>query len=376
MDGIEASTGKVAAGQALRQRAPPAECPVLAPPVLAPPVLALTVPGPGARARTATPSHVALLAARGAGRLLRAAVILLGALAMAALAGVLVVAWQARQGPLDLDWLVQRLVAAHDAAQPGAQAAVGHAELEWHGFTAGPDSAVTLRLASVRLDDAVGQPIVQVGAAAATLSLSGLLHGEVAPDTLRLERVAVQLVRDGEGIKLDGPPRAPPSGAPAARLAQVLTGLAQPPSGQAKVPGLRGLERLRDIQVEGLDVTLHDQVLGTVAHLVLGSVAAQREAAGGLRGTAAGTLTVAGVAAHLSLDADLAPGGGTRLHFAMDPVALDGLHGIAPALDGLRAVQMPIGGNATLLLSPALLPTAATLHLDAGPGALCTSATS
>lgn len=361
MDGVEASLGKEAAAQARRQCAPPPDCPITGPPT---PKLPTPKP-PAARPRTATAlSQRVCAVGHSVGWVLRAGVILLGALATLALAGILVLAWRLGQGPLDLDWVVQRLLAGHRSLP----LAVGHAELEWHGFTEGPGSAVSLRLASVQLDDAVGEPIATVGAAAATLSMSGLLHGEVAPGTLRLEHVSLRLVRNGDGVQLDGPPRSPPSGTPAARLTQVLSGLAKPPGGQAAVPGLAGLERLRDLRVDGLDVTINDQVLGTVAHLVLPTVAAQRVEAGGLRGTAAGTLTVAGVEARLTLDATMAPDGGTRLQLAMAPLDMEGLHGVAPSLDALQAVHVPIGGNATLLLSPALLPTAATLHLESGPG--------
>lgn len=348
MDGSGASTGKVAVGQALRQRAPP-DCTRLeharlehAVPVVRPAVLP----------RPTRLSSAARAVAHGAGRAVEAGVILLGAVVMVVLAGVLMLAWRLGQGPLDLDWMVERLLAARDRS-----ISVGHAELEWRGFTAGPGTAIELRVTSVRMGDAAAKGV------AATLSLAGLLHGELAPGNVRLAHVSLALVRDEDGVRLTGTPPAAGTG-----LAQALPGLAPPPQGQSAVPGLHGLERLRDVQVDAADVTLDDKLLGTTAHLALGAIAAQREAKGGVHGAAAGTLAVAGVEARFSVEATLAQDGGTRLSLAMQPVALAGLHGVAPALDALKAVQLPIGGAATLLLSPALLPTGATLHLQAGSG--------
>ena len=305
--------------------------------------------------RPARVSGALIAVAHGAGRVVRAGVVLLGAAVMMALAGALLLAWRLGQGPLDLDWMVDRLLAARSRS-----VAVGHVELEWRGFTAGPGSPVEVRVASVRLGEAAAD------GAAATLSVAGLLRGELTPHSLRLAHVSLGMVRDKDGVRLNG--TAPAAGSPGPGLSQTMADLTQPPQGRSAVPGLHGLERLRDLRVDGADITVDDQVLGTAMYLALGTLAAQREAAGGVHGTAAGTLAVAGVEARLSLEASLSQDGGTQLSLAVEPVALAGLHGVAPALDALKAVQLPVGGTATLMLSPALLPSGATLRLQAGPG--------
>ena len=301
-------------------------------------------------------------------RVLRAGLILLCAVAMAGLAGLLVLAWRLSQGPLDVDWAAQKAVAVLNAGNPGSAVTLGHATLQWRGFAEGPGRAIEVHVASARIDDGTRQAVAMAGPMAASLSVAGLLHGEVAPESVQVAGLDLHLVRGTDGVRLDGPPRSPPSGTPSARLQQVLAGLTRKPEGQGAVPGLHGLERLRTLRVDTLAVTVEDQVLGTTERLAVDVLDAQRQGAGGVRGTAAGTVSVGEAHASLSLQADLAPDGGTRLQLTMAPVQASAVRGALPDLAVPDALHAPVGGSATLSLSPALQPLAATLHADAGPG--------
>ena len=377
MDGGGTSKGRVAVAVAARQRTPSRT----------PWNLLLGLRGAPCVHRGWTRGAVRV--ADAAGRVLRAGVILLGAVGMVALAGALALAWRLGQGPLDLDWIVGRVLAAQGNPERegggreeggreeggrgnGGQAvAVGHATLAWRGYVEGAGSPAELRVDGARLAEG-GREAAAVGPVSVTVSMAGLLHGEVRPETVRAAGLVLHLVRGPDGIRLDGPPRPPPSGQPQARLADVLAGLARPPRGGAG-RGMAVLDRLRAVRLDGVDVTVNDEMLGTTERLVLGTVEAKRAAAGGVQGTAGGTLAVGGAQASVSVQAAVAADGGTRVQVAMAPVEADAvgeaLHGVTDAgvLDALHAA---VGGSATLLLSPSLNPVGAAVHVQAGAGSV------
>lgn len=103
--------------------------------------------------------------------------------------------WRLTQGPIDLGSLTPLIQHVVDRAAGGAQVEISGARLGIDRRTRQLD----LRLESVRVADAEGEPFATLPAITAGFSLGSLLQGKLAPTRLLIEHPLLHLVRDEAG---------------------------------------------------------------------------------------------------------------------------------------------------------------------------------
>lgn len=320
-------------------------------------------------------------------RLLRG--VLAVAVACLVLAGALglAVAWRLSDGPLDLAWAARRIEAAANARGGTSRLAIGGFAVRWRGFEGGARRGLELGLRDVRLVDGGGAALASVGTLDASVSMAGLLRGEVVPRGFAASGLELRLVREADGrvtLDLGGIELLDRGGlagdgqageADAAGLADSLAELARPPrlDESAAAPGVRHLQQLRSVRLSDAVVTLQDRALGGSWRLDLDRLELERQGAGGVRGAAAARLALGSAVAGIDARAELTPDGGTELLATLAPLAAARLQEAANAQPGVDLgpedlLDAAVQGSARLRLDAALRPVAGTLHAEAGTG--------
>ncbi len=319
--------------------------------------------------------------ASGASRLLRALLLVAFTVLTLSAAGIALLAWRLSEGPLDLAWAARRAEAAYnDRADATARLAIGGAALRWRGFKQA-GYGLEFTLSGVRLSAPDGAPAASIASLAFTLSPTRLLSGVIAPQTIAVSGAGLHLTRSADGaVSLSGIDPAPGDPAAAVNVDDTVAELSRParegePSGRSDI--VRRLSQLREAHLTDASVEVQDQALGKSWSLKVGQLDLQRQSKGGVQGQAQATVAFDGSPpAALSLQAVLAPSGGTQLRAALAPLEAAPLGALlqqAAGVDAAYGLDAKIGASAILDLSPSLLPAAATLHAEAGPGGLLVS---
>ncbi len=318
-------------------------------------------------------------AVSGPGRVLRAAMRLLLALAGLALAAAGVLAWRLSQGPMDVGWLARRIEAAANPEGSPTRLHIGQASVRWQGFQKGPDHGLELRLRDVRVVNQSGAPGAEVAQADVSVSLGRLVAGQAAPRSVVLSglRLRALLAADG-AVTFDLGALTPGDAGPGSGAGDAGPGVAQTmdelrrPAGTDRQgsAGLEALSQLQHVQLRDSALEVVDQQLGVTIRVGIAELDLERQPGGGVRGKAEGSVTLGGAEASLHLKADLAPGGGTRIEATLEPLRTTTLSEADPALARLGAIDTTIQGALTLDLSASLEPRAAELHATATGGKL------
>jgi hypothetical protein len=324
-------------------------------------------------------------AARQSGRLLHT--VAQAALALVVLATVAVGAliWRLSQGPLELPWLAERLVAVANSDQP-ARLAVGGAGLAWEGFGAASERPLDIRVRDITLTAPDGTPIASLPRAEVALSIAALLTGQVRPSAIVVDGLRLHLVRSASGalsLDLGGfadaqtvaqtvPPRpaAPPLDVPT-----LLTQLAQavPLSGPGTShPGWTARwSLLREIGIHDATLAVEDQALGVSWELRGLSADLGRPREGGIDAQARGTLAFGEISTQATLRGRLTPDGAeTRLAARLMPFDPAALARAWPAAAPLAALAAPLTVSGEVQLGPALAVRHFELNASLGAGTL------
>jgi len=317
----------------------------------------------------------------GVGRLVRAALVLLLALATLGGAGLAGLSWRLAQGPLDVGWIARWIEAAHNKPGVPDRLRIGAASVRWQGFGGGAGRALDLQLRDVQLAGP-GGVAAQAAAADVALAPAELLVGRVVPRDVRLDGLRLRLLRDADGaIGLDlgnsrPPTEAAATGGPApdhagsSDLANTVAELARPArTGQngAAAAAFRDLAQLRSVQLRNAAVALSDRRLGTTLNLSGATLDLRRRPGGGVTGDGTAAVALGAATSQLTLRAELAEDG-TRVAASLTPVALLALAEALPALALPVQVDATAGLSAEATLSAALRPRSLTVHAIAGGG--------
>jgi hypothetical protein len=278
-----------------------------------------------------------------------------GAVALIAiLVGVSI--WRLSAGPISVDFLTPHLEQAFSETEAGLEVDVGRTELIWDASA----GRLELRARYWRVRDGKGRQIAVLPSVGVLLSMRALLQGVIAPTLIEIEGARVRLVRNADGSFDFAQPASPEdTAAPAAdgatqeikeesdlsELANVLLRdlLSEPDFDNP----LTFMQRLR---ISNTRLRIVDRRLGIVWRAPRAEIDLARDA-GGLNGQAGLVLALgeerANVEATLIYDAvdnlvDLA------FFFAdLRPAALAGL---APELEHLGGVDLPLDGSVSLSL--------------------------
>ena len=243
------------------------------------------------------------------------------------------VIWRLMQGPIALDWLAPYVAAGLERSGIGFKVAIG-------GVRLGIDRAthhLDLRAEDVRLSLPDGGPLARLPEIATSFGLRELLHGQLVPARLVIERPVVHLVRDPSGVitaRLASPDDTASDLGP--RMLEQLAG-----ARQADAPfGL-----LQRLSIRGATVTLDDRRTGQSWRAERVDVAVERSGKG-VRGDFSLASPIGSSMPELRaeyryfadrhvLDLDLSIDG-------VEPTAIPPL---IPELAQLQHLQLPISGT-------------------------------
>ncbi len=308
----------------------------------------------------------------------RALLVLVVALGVLLLAAVSVLAWRLSQGPLDVGFAARRIEAAFNLPDAPTRLSVGQAEIRWNGYADGAGQGLELLLQGVRIAGPAGRTIADVGRVELTVSLPRLLLGEVVPRALAVSGLNLSLLRDAAGdvsLDLGGLMLSDDTAGtePGPTLRTTLAELARParlPGSRPKRPDLQHIEELESVRIDQSVLHLHDPALGSAIRLDILSLNLQRQAHGGVHGTAAAAIALGAAHDTVAIRADLAPNGGTQVQVAFSPINATTVQQGEPALATADVLDAAVQGAATLRLDARLRPIGAALQLDAGGGRL------
>ncbi len=293
--------------------------------------------------------------------------------------GVAALAWRLSRGPIDMPWLAQRIEAAANPVG-ASRLEVGSAGLAWEGFHAGLNSPLDIRVTGIELRRPDGSVQLAVPRAELTLSVTALLRGRLAPRTLLVEQPSLIAQRAADGTLRfttggDAHTRSAPIQLPATTdLEGAFAELARPPANDTSRGRGNVLSQVRLLRIQDASLVLHDDQLGVTWQAPQANLELTRLRDGGVRGTAALTLDLAGQQAQFHATADLPPSG-SEIHIqaTLSPItpaaiAKTEVSGAASALAPLQALDMPVQTGVDVTVGPHLIIHQMHLTLDGGPG--------
>jgi len=274
-------------------------------------------------------------------------------------------AWAAHrlsQGPLSLSGLTPYIEQALSNPNGTFHVKVGETILSWNR----DNHSVEIRALDTRMIGQDGRQLAVFPEMSVALSGAALLHGVVAPRSVRLMHPVLHLVRDEAGklsLGIGGGETEAASGDSAGVVATAGFDALMEPQGRETLTG-----QLQRIQVVGGAVTIEDRLHG-VSWKAPNSDFSFRRDERGLALQAALDLDIEGQQGHLVASGvyltadrviDLALSGG-----GIKPASLTRL---APQLDVLAAMQVPVGGSVKLRYQLGQGITALNADLAAGEG--------
>lgn len=293
--------------------------------------------------------------------------------------GAAAIAWRLAQGPVELDWLTQRLEDAANANGGPTRLTIGSAALAWEGFRLGVDRPLDLRLRNVTVTDPTGMRRLNIPQAEVSLSIYSLLFGRIVPRAVTMESPQLTLVRSADGtvsIDLGSLTEAVDAGdavptTPATPITDVLAELARPAGNDRARSANDPLGQLRLVRIHDARVTVVDRQLGVVWRAPHAEIDLTRRSQGGMDGSASLGLELGQQQAQLTLAASLtADASETRLRARLTPINPSVIARAAPSLAAASALDAPIGGDAALDLDAHLALREARVSLHAGSGQL------
>ncbi|WP_428487415.1 AsmA-like C-terminal region-containing protein [Rhodopila sp.] len=237
--------------------------------------------------------------------------------------------------------------------------------LAWEGFHRGVGFPVDLRLVNIAVNDAAGRHRVVARQALLSLSLSGLLRGQLVPRDVELDDGLVTITRDHEGAfnlaltpgtergaDTDQIDRSPD-------LRSILGGFAR---------GSDGLGRLRRVRLDNFGVTVHDEQRGLNWQASGAELDFQRQATGAIVGSAHVPFVLANQHVDLAVTVALPFHANGQIEASLSPIQPPAIGQIVPSLGFLAALEAPASIKATLALDPGFMPLSghAEVKLDAG----------
>ncbi|BAE51486.1 hypothetical protein amb2682 [Paramagnetospirillum magneticum AMB-1] len=285
---------------------------------------------------------------------------LLGAVLVALLLAIPLAAWRLSHGPISLEFLTPYIEEALTARDGSLMVRLDSTLLQ----RGDDERMLEIHVRNVRAYVAGSDlPVVAMPDMALSLSGRALLRGVIAPNSIRLNRPSLTLVRDASGQLQFGLPDGggDDAGVVIARIKDALLGDPDP----AK-PG----RSLQSFSIRGADLRVEDRKLGTTWHAP-GADLAIRRVPTGIQATGRIPLDLAGEVGEVSLAASY-----TKADGAADAELR--LHGIRPAVLArfggpavhLGVIDMPLAGSVRARLDGSGVLEKLAFDLSGGAGRL------
>jgi hypothetical protein len=264
--------------------------------------------------------------------------------------------WRLMQGPVELDRLTPYVEEALSRSSGGFQIAISRVRLAIDR----DNRQLDLRLEGVRLSRPDGAPVAAFSEMSTSFSLIALLHGDLAPTRLVIERPVLRLIRDQYGkiaIRFADHNASEPGLGPEI-LEQIV--------GAAKPQGAFGL--MRRVVVRDATLILDDERTGRHWQADRVDATAERDAEG-LTGDLSMALAASTSAPKLHAKYRYSSSGGT-LDLALEVGAFEptAVAALTPELAPLAAVNFPVSGTLETRIDLTGLTTEGA-RLDLGFGA-------
>lgn len=247
---------------------------------------------------------------------------------------VSLLAWQLSKGPISLGFLTEYLERAVNTGHRDFSLKMGDTILTWAGW----QRALDIRVLDVSVMSVNGKPIGKVPEVAFSLSGDALLRGKIAPRSIEFYGPRVNVRRDRDGSIDVGFGGGTAAGTETLALG-FIDKLMAAPSFE------RPMSYLSRVAIIGGAITLNDQLLKRQWHLPVADIRLDR-LADRLRGEVNLVLENQGANTELVADGEyLMASRRVNLDFRFADVAPAVFASVAPGLEQLKAVEMPLSGS-------------------------------
>lgn len=252
-------------------------------------------------------------------------------------------AWRLSQGPLDSQWLVNRVTSAVMQDMAPLSVSFGAVELTWDGFSKGVDLPLDLHLSNLAVSGGHGMNLLAARNARVRFSLTDLILGRIVPRTIEVDHAHISLTRGITGRLRTG--ATDEDNDDVADLRQLF------PSGKGGNDGLP--VQLRRVRWTNTEINFRDVASGLIVSTPDLSLDVSRQANGHVVGAVQGKLLVGDQRIGTTARADFAPGGNGQISFqttSFQPGVISAL----PGLGFLRGLDVPVSMSTDLAIDAGL----------------------
>jgi len=269
--------------------------------------------------------------------------------------------WRLSSGPVEVDFVTPYIEDA--LSRDGMRLSIDGTSIRWNGF----DRPLDLVAEGVELYGGRALPIARVPAMSLSLSVRGLLQGELVPRRIELLRPHLRVERLEDGAFRFGlaDAEAPSDTAASEAVGRLLSAL----RGNPAISG-DPLAAIDAVSVTGGRITLDDRMLGINWYAPVADIDLRRTE-GGVVGTARLDVELEGRTVRLEADLDYGTDTGTtRAELRVDNLVPADLADRDPVLAPLAVLASPVRGTIRASFGTTFVPLSTTFILEAGAGVL------
>ncbi len=243
-------------------------------------------------------------------------------------------AWRLAQGPLESQWLVDRVTTAALEDMAPLNVSFASVKLMWDGFNRGVDFPLDLHVSGLVVAGGAGVKLLTADAARVRFSVTDLILGRTVPRAIEVDHARISLTRGTSGRLRTG-----------GTANDEVTDLRQLfPSGGAGggIP-----PRLRRLHFSDTEISFRDLASGLTLGTPGIAVDITRNADGHFTGRLQGPIIVGDQRTAATVLADFVPGGGGKVAVDMASLRPDAL-AVLPELAFLDGIDVPVSLTASL----------------------------
>ncbi len=244
-------------------------------------------------------------------------------------------AWRLAQGPLESQWLVDRVTKAALEDMAPLKVSFGSVQLMWDGFNRGVDFPLDLHVSGLVVAGGAGVKLLTADTARVRFSVTDLILGRTIPRAIEVDRARVSLTRGVSGRLRTG-----------GTADDDVTDLRQLfPSGSAGETAIP--RRLQRLHFSDIAVGFRDAASGVTLGTPGMAVDIVRRPNGRFSGRLQGPVTIGEQRTSATVMADFAPGSGGTVAIDLGSLRPNAL-AVLPGLTLLNGIDVPVSMIASL----------------------------
>ncbi len=250
-------------------------------------------------------------------------------------------AWRLAQGPLESQWLVDRVTKAALEDMAPLKVSFGSVQLMWDGFNRGVHFPLDLHVSGLVVAGGGGIRLLTADVARVRFSVTDLILGRTIPRAIEVDRARISLTRGVTGRLRTG-------GTGDDDVTDLRQLFPSGPAGDAIIP-----PRLRQLHFNDIEIEFQDAASGLTLGTPGMAVDIVRHANGRYSGRVQGPVTIGDQRTSATVLADFAPGGGGTIAVDLGSLRPDAL-AVLPGLTFLRRIEVPVSMVTSLDLGTGL----------------------